>query len=144
MLTVWGIVMVVLGLIGWGGQVLSWVAPDTAVRWGLRESEDSVEPVFDADVQGEAAWDAVTLWTLAVAGGLLIADIDVWAHFGVVGGAFYVYFGGRGVLSRVAMLRRGFRVGSAANVRSAFLFLSVWMVAGAITIGLALSDLAGG
>lgn len=137
----WGIMLVALGLLGWGGQLVSWVAPATATKWGLREADDAVEPVFSADVQGEAAWDTITLWTLVVAGVLLVAGNDLWPYFGLVGGAFYVYFGGRGLLTRSVMQRRGFRTGSAANVRTAFVFLSLSLLAGAVTVGLALAEL---
>ncbi|MCP4966190.1 MAG: hypothetical protein GY926_13265 [bacterium] len=47
---IWGIVVVVLSLLAWGGQTLAWFAPSTAVRWQLMEAEDDVEPTFWADI----------------------------------------------------------------------------------------------
>ncbi len=132
--TVWGIVMLVLGLVGWGGQTISWLAPGTAVRLGLMEDEEDVEAAYFADVRGEATWDALTLWTLVIAGALLVADNPAWAPFGLVGGAMYVYFAGRGILTRVVMLRRGLRVGAPAQVPVNLAMLAVWGVMGIVTI----------
>ncbi len=71
---VWGIVVLVSSLLGWGGQTVSWFAPATAVRLALTEAEEDVESVYWADIRGEALWDLLTLWTMVVAGLLLILD----------------------------------------------------------------------
>jgi hypothetical protein len=129
----WGVVILVLGLLAWGGQVLAWLAPRRAARLGLVEAEASVEPVFWADIRGEALWDSLSLWTLAAAGLLLVIGEPAWAYLGLIGGGMYVYFGGRGILTRL-MLRRGdFRIGEPGSVRIGLLMLGVWSVAGAIT-----------
>jgi len=133
----WGLVVVALSLLCWGGQVISWFAPATAVRLTLMEAEDSVEPTYFADVRGEALWDTLTLWTLVVAGVLLTLDVSAWAYFGLVGGGMYVYFAGRGIVTRRAMQQRGYRVGAAQNVKLGYLFLAVWGVMGCITIAAA-------
>ncbi len=130
----WGLVILVLGLVAWGGQTISWFAPQAAARWNLTEAEETVEPVFWADVRGEALWDFFTLWTLPVAGILLILDAPAWASFGLVGGGIYIYFAGRGILARLEMQRREFRIGDAANVRLGLVMLGVWGVAGLITV----------
>jgi hypothetical protein len=133
----WGVAVVALSLLCWGGQVISWFAPATAVRLTLMESEDTVEPSYFADIRGEALWDTLSLWTMPVAGALLIAGNSAWAYFGLVGGGMYVYFAGRGIVTRRAMQRRGYRVGAAQNVKVGYLFLSVWGVMGLITIAAA-------
>ncbi len=133
----WGIVVVALSLLAWGGQFVSWIAPKTAARLSLMESEDTVEPTYWADIRGEAPLDTITLWTMVVAGGLLVLDIDAWAYFGLVGGGMYVYFAGRGVFTRVAMQRRGFSVGAPHNVKLGYALLAVWGVMGLITIAAA-------
>lgn len=130
----WGIVVAVLALLAWGGQAVSLFAPETAVRLTLMEAEENVDAAFWADVRGEALWDFLTLWTLLVAGVLLIIDAAAWPHFGMIGGAVYVYFGGRGVLTRRELQRRGLRIGSAASAKSAYVMLPVWGVAGLVTL----------
>jgi hypothetical protein len=130
----WGVVVVALSLLCWGGQAISWFAPATAVRLTLMEAEDTVEPTYFADVRGEALWDTLTLWTMPVAGLLLIVDSPAWAYFGLVGGGMYAYFAGRGIFTRRAMQNRGYRVGAAQNVKVGYGFLSIWGVMGLITI----------
>jgi hypothetical protein len=134
MQTIWGILILILALIAWAGQVISWWLPATAVKLTLMEAEEDVEPAFWADVRGEAAWDALTLWPMVVAGILLIADQPSWAYFGVAGGAIYLYFGGRGILTRAAMLRRGLRIGNQKNVTQGMAFLAIWGIVGLVTI----------
>lgn len=86
------------------------------------------------DIRGEALWDFLTLWTLLAAGVLLILDNRAWAYFGLVGGGMYVYFAGRGILTRLEMQRRGFRIGKPQNVGTAYIFLAVWGAVGLVTI----------
>lgn len=129
----WGIMLILLSTLAWGGQTMSWLAPDAAERFGLTETQAHVEPVFHADGRGEATWDFFTLWTLLVAGFLLVLDNASWAYFGLVGGSIYVYFGGRGVFVRKTMERRGFRIGTPSNVRIGYAFLVIWALTGVIT-----------
>lgn len=139
----WAVVMILFGLLAWGGQTLARFVPETANRLGLVESEDAVEPVYWADIRGEALWDFLTLWTLPIAGILLAIGHDAWPYFGLVGGGVYVYFAGRGILTRLEMQRRGFRIGAPSSVRVGVTMLGVWGVVGLITIVAASNTLAG-
>ena len=130
----WGFVVVALSVVCWGGQAISWISPSTAVRLSLTESDDAVDSAFSADGRGEALWDTLTLWTMPVAGVLLIANNAAWNYFGLVGGAMYLYFAGRGVFSRIAMRRRGVQIGTPQNVTLALVFLTIWGVMGLVTI----------
>lgn len=138
----WGLVIIALGLLAWGGQAISWLAPATAVRLSLADAEDSVDAVFYADGRGEALWDAFSLWTLPLAGVLLIAGHEAWTWLGLLGGGMYVYFAGRGIVTRVELLRRGHRIGEPADVRLGLTALVVWGVAGSITAIAAIAALA--
>lgn len=131
---VWGIVVTALSLLCWGGQALSLFAPTRAAELTLTEAEDSVEPAYWADIRGEALWDVLTLWILLAAGVLLIFDSPAWPYFGMVGGGMYVYFAGRGFLTRMEMQRRGLRIGTPQHVRTAYIFLTIWGVTGLVTI----------
>ncbi len=130
----WGIAVIVLSLLAWAGQTISWLAPSRAAQWSLTEAEESVEPVYHADIRGEAAWDTLSLWTLTVAGVLLVVDDPSWAYFGLVGGGMYAYFAGRGIFTRFAMQRLGYRIGSAQNVSIGYAFLLIWGVMAVITV----------
>ena len=131
---VWGLVLVVLSLLCWGDQVIVWFAPSTAARLTLMESEDTVEPAYFADIRGEALWDALTLWTMLVAGVLLLLGEPAWAYFALAGGGMYVYFAGRGIFTRVALRRSGHRIGNAQNTRLGFALLTIWGVMALATI----------
>lgn len=133
----WGLTFGTLSLLAWGGQVLTWLAPDVAVRFGVTEAKETVDPAFWADVRGEAMWDSLTLWTGVVAGLLLVIDRAAWPFFGLVAGSSYLYFGGRGLSTRRELHRLRIRYGSPSNVAAARTLLSVWAVAGAIMIAAA-------
>lgn len=141
--TFWAVALIVFGLLAWGGQTISWFAPRTAERLSLVEREDTVEPVYWADIRGEALWDLLTLWTLVAAGVLLLLDHRWWPYFGLLGGAVYLYFAGRGILSRLEMQRRGFRIGDPGTVRLGLIMLSVWGAVGAITVIASITSLNG-
>ena len=130
----WGIVVALLSLLCWVGQAVSWFAPSAAVSLGLAEAEDTVEPAFFADARGEARWDTLTLWTMVVAGVLLVSDHRAWAYFGLFGGGMYVYFAGRGIFTRLDLRSRGLRIGASRNVTVGLAFLTIWGVMGLITI----------
>jgi hypothetical protein len=51
-----------------------------------------------------------------------------------VGGGMYVYFAGRGILTRLAMRARGLRIGTTQGVRVALAFLGAWGLMGLATI----------
>lgn len=129
-----GALVTLLSLLCWGGQTIVLFAPTLGVALGLSEAETDVEPVFWADVRGEALWDFLTLWTMVVAGVLLMLDRPDWPYFGLVGGGIYVYFAGRGVATRLSMRRRGFRVGTPANLKLALSLLVVWGLMGSATV----------
>jgi hypothetical protein len=137
----WGVVLTLLSLIGWAGQVITALSPRTGTKLGLAEPESMVDPAFAADVRAEAIWDIFVLWTLPVAGILLILNHSWWAYFGLVGGGMYLYFAGRGILQRLIMKRRGFRIGTPTNVKLAYVFCSLWGVAAVVTIALAVTAL---
>jgi hypothetical protein len=63
---------------------------------------------------------------MVAAGALLVADQPAWAYFGLVGGGMFLYFAGRGIATRLAMQRRGLRIGSPQSVRTGLIALAAW------------------
>lgn len=131
---IWGIVVVVLSGLAWGGQTIAWLAPNTAVKLRLMEAENDVEPAYWADICGEASWDFFTLWTMLAGGILLIVAEPAWAYFGLIGGGMYLYFTGRGIFTRVTMRRNGLRIGAPLNLRLGYCLLTIWGMMALITI----------
>ena len=139
----WGLAVLVLSLLAWLGQIIAWRWPETAVRLSLREADADLEPVYGVDVKGEAIWDVLILWTLPLAAVLLILDEPTWALFGLLGGGVYLYYAGRGIITRALMQERGFRIGSTQNVRLGYLFLGLWGAMAIVTIAIAAASFPG-
>jgi len=138
---IWGAILTICSLFGWIGQTITAFSPKAAVKLGLTEPESDVDPTFYADVRGEAVWDTVILWTLPVAGILLMLNNSLWAYFGLVGGGMYLYFAGRGILVRLNMQRRGIRIGMPKTLASMYVFLSLFGLVAVVTIIMAVTAL---
>ncbi len=134
----WGVVIVVTSTLAWGGQVLAWLAPDLAGRLGLADVASEVDRTFWLDARGEAVWDALVLWTMPVAGLLLMADHEWWPYLALVGGGSYLYFAGRGIAVRVTMRRHSIPIGNAAT---ALVALAIWGTVALVTIGAAITSM---
>lgn len=137
--TTWGVILIIISSLGWLGQVISAANPILAAKLGLIEPEADVDPSFYADVRGEAYWDAVILWTLPVAGVLLLLNNTAWVYFGLVGGGMYLYFAGRGIVVRRLMQQHGIRIGKPDSLKVIYIFLALWGLAAVITIVMAIA-----
>lgn len=137
--TIWGVILTIISSLGWLGQVISAINPILAAKLGLVEPEADVDPSFYADVRGEAYWDAAILWTLPVAGVLLLLNNTAWVYFGLVGGGMYLYFAGRGIVVRRLMQQRGIRIGKPDSLKVIYIFLALWGIAAGITIVMAIA-----
>ena len=138
---IWGVILIIISLIGWLGQIITALSPTVAAKLGVTEPEADVDPTFDADGRGEAFWDMVTLWTLPVAGILLIFNSPWWAYFGLVGGGMYLYFAGRGIAVRLVMQRREIRIGKPETLKVFYVFLTLWGLIAIVTIIMAVAAL---
>jgi hypothetical protein len=138
----WGVVLIIFTLlVCWLGQTITAFSPKLAVKLALTEPESDVDPAFYADVRGEAVWDTMILWTLPVAGILIILNNTLWAYFGLVGGGSYLYLAGRGIAVRLAMQRRGIRIGKPGTLKLFYVFLTLWGVIAVVTIIMAVAAL---
>ena len=136
-----GIVIIFFSLLGWLAQMVTTISHKRAAKLGLTEPESDVDPTFFADVRGEAIWDTIILWTLPVAGILLLFNNSWWAYFGLVGGGMYFYFAGRGIFVRLAMQRRGIRIGKPGTLKIVYIFLTIWGLVAIVTIFMAVANL---
>jgi len=138
---VWGIFLTVLTLIAWIGQFIYAISPSLGAKIGVGEAEVNVHPVFYIDARGEAIWDGMIIWTLPIAGVLLIFNNPYWAYFGLVGGGIYLYFTGRNITTRLMMRRNNIAIGTEKNIKLGNLFILLWGLAAIITILMALNVL---
>ncbi len=138
---IWGAVLIIFTLLAWLGQVLTVFSPTVSTKLGLSEPESDVDPTFFVDVRAEAIWDTIILWTLPLAGILLILNNPWWAYFGLVGGGMYLYFAGRGIAVRLAMQKRDIRIGKPENLKLAYVALILWGLIAVVTIIMAVAAL---
>ena len=134
---IWGAFLTALTLIAWVGQTIYAISPRLGAKLGVGEAEAALDPVFYIDGRGEAIWDSMIIWTLPVAGLLLMFSNPLWIYFGLVGGGCYLYFAGRSLTTRIMMQRRGIRIGSLNSIKIANLFIILWGLAAMITIVMA-------
>jgi hypothetical protein len=134
-------VIVVISLPCWLGQAISWISPSTGERWKLTEKAESVDSTYYGDIRGEVRWDTFTLWTMPLAGLLLVLGNDAWAYVGLVAGGMYTYFGGRGIATRRAITQRGGRIGAANDLRVAYAALTLWGALGLLAIVVSVAEL---
>lgn len=116
--------------------------PRLGTKLGVGEAELDVDPVFYIDARGEAIWDSMIIWTMPVAGILMMLNNPLWIYFGLVGGGSYLYFAGRNLTTRSMMQRRGIQIGTAKNIKIGYLFITLWGLAAMITIAMAVIALA--
>jgi len=138
---IWGAILTIFSLLCWVGQTISAFSPKVAAKLSLIESESDVDPTFYVDVRGESIWDTMILWTLPVAGILLMLNNLLWVYFGLVGGGMYLYFAGRGITVRLAMQRRGIRIGKPGTLKAFYVFLILWGLIAVVTIIMAVTEL---
>lgn len=138
MTVVVGVLVLLLGLLAWVGQLLSAVSPALAAKLGLIEPPTELDAVFAADVRAEARWDAWMLWLVPAAMILMLAGVPHWEPVALVGGGMYLYFSGRGVLQRIEMQRKGVAIGPTTTIKFYYAVLGLWAAAGAATIAMAL------
>lgn len=138
---IWGVILISITLKCWIGQIIIALSPKVAVKIRITEPESDVDPTFFADVRGEAIWGALSLWTLPIAGILLIINNTLWTYFGLVGGGMYLYFVGRGIASRLTMQRHGINIGKSKNLKVNYLILTLWGLIAIVTIIMAVATL---
>ena len=138
----WGVILIIFTLlVCWLGQIITTFSPKLAVKMQLVEPESEVDSTFYTDVRGEAIWDSLILWTLPVAGILLILNNESWTYFGLVGSGSYLYFAGRGIATRLLMQRRGIRIGAPNTLKLFYVILTLWGLIAIVTIIMAISAL---
>lgn len=112
-----------------------------AARLGLAEPESDVDRTYFLDGRGEAIWDALILWTLPLAGVLLLLNNPAWAYFGLLGGGMYLYFAGRTLVVRRVMLQHEVAIGKPDTVKLYTAVLILWGLIAVVTIAMAMAAL---
>ena len=138
---IWGIILVSITLKCWIGQIIIAFSPKVAAKINIIEDESDLNHTFFVDMHGSAIWDAISLWTLPLAGILLILNNNLWTYFGLIGGGMYLYFVGRTITSNITLNRIGLYIGRSKKLMVKYMVLTLWGFVAIITIIMALIEL---
>jgi hypothetical protein len=134
-----GVVFVLLWVI-YAGQLVSVVNLPLAQRLGFQEKPENVDALYRRDTSGTARWDLLSMWTLPVAGILMLINHSWWPYLALIGGGVYVDTGGRQAIKLLGYRSEGVRVGTQHNVRRALGVYALFVIVGGIAMALALVE----
>ena len=138
------VVALIAGLIAWLGQSLSFLAPTTAVRLGVLESEDELDPtLYIIEAQAMGLSDMLLGWMLPASAVLALLRHPMWPYLALLGSGVFIYFSALIILSRIYLKRNGRKVGSASSERAAYVFGGIWISSSVAMTILAIATLSG-
>lgn len=122
------------------GQIISVANFGLAQRLGLQESPDQTDSLSSHLELWTARWDLWWLWTLPVAGILMIADHWLWPYAAMIGGGGFVDAGGREAAKVLGLRGQGVRTGSQREYRLAMGAYIYLIATGCLSIGIGLLE----
>ena len=125
-----GTAALVVGLLVVVGQSLSVLDFGRAQRLGLQEKDEHTDPLHRRLELGTARWDVLVLWTLPLAGGVMLIDVSWWPWVALIAGGVCVDTGGRESFKLRALRAEGVRVGDQREARLALTFLALMVALG--------------
>ncbi len=134
MRTMLGVVCIMFGGFGWVGQLISGINYPLAQRLGLQEKSQGTDALFRSAEINAARWDSFVLWTLMVAGILMLADNHWWPYVSLVAGGIYLDGAGREAAKYIGLRRAGVRIGDSRDLRIAAVFflamagIALWVI----------------
>jgi hypothetical protein len=135
-------VALVAGLVAWLGQSLAFLAPDLAVRLGVVEPDEEIDPTLRVvEVRAMGLSDMLLAWTLPASALAMLLAHPAWPYLALFGAGVFVYFSAVFMLSRVYLRRRGAKVGRPSSERAAYVFGVVWIATALAMAVLAVQEL---
>jgi len=123
------------------GQAVSVVDFGLAQRLGLQERPGTVDPLVSRLELGTARWDLLTLWTLPIAGILMLANASWWPYLALIGGGAYLDAGGREAVKVLGIRSQGLPVGVPKEFRLAMGMFALLAAVGALGVLVGLIEL---
>lgn len=133
-----GIICLLFGGVGYLGQVISVINFPLAQKLGLQEKNDHAEKLFLNAERNTARWDFFVLWTLPVAGLLMLLNSPWWPHLSLIAGGVYLDAGGREFAKYFTLHKEGVKVGSTKDVKIAYGMYLLMGIVALFTMGYAL------
>ena len=142
MITIFCVLVIILGLITWIGQTISFFAPTLAEKLGVSERKSEIDDsLYIVESKAMGLMDFLTTWTMPLAGVLLLLENTLWPYFGLVGASIYLYYSGVIIFSRIYLKSYGKKIGSIASVKTAYIYGMVSIVVSLIMIAMAVNNL---
>ena len=132
MQTALGIIGVVVGVAGLAGQSLAALRPRLAPQQLARNELSVPDRLYRQLERNSALWDLFVIWTLPVAGVLMVFDHSWWPSVALVAGGACAASGGREFAKMLSFRNEGVRIGGEGEIRLAFTFLGLWGVVAVI------------
>ncbi len=143
MVTLIGTIVIVVGLIVWVGQTLSFLAPDIATKLGVNSPEEEMDQsLYIIETKANGLSDILLTWTLPLSGLLMIFDHKAWPFLALIGSGIYIYFALLTIFTRIFLKKRGKKVGSLSAEKTAYAFSAIWILTSITMIVLATQKLA--
>ena len=120
----------IVGAIGLIGQLVSAVDFRLAQRLGLQEKDEGTDPLYRRLELHAARWDVIVLWTLPVAGILMLLDHRWWPSAGLLAGGINLDAGGREVAKILGLRAEGVRVGTRREARAGLVAITILALLG--------------
>ncbi|MBU0514524.1 MAG: hypothetical protein KJ621_07095 [Proteobacteria bacterium] len=120
-----GIVCLAFGTFGWLGQMVSAVNFPLAQKLGLQEKGDHTDEIFQRAEQNTARWDFFVLWTLILAGILMLINNHWWPYVSLIAGGIYLDTAGREAAKFLSLKQSNVRIGSSKDLKIAAFFFSL-------------------
>ena len=130
-----GIICVLFGGLGWGGQLISGINYPLAQRLGLQEKSEGTDPLFRRAETNTARWDSFLLWTLLASGVLMLTNNPWWPYLSLIAGGIYLDTVGREVAKLLSMSEEGIRIGTPKDLKNVAVFflmmsvIAIWAIA---------------
>ena len=132
MQTALAIVAVVVGVAGLVGQLFSALNPPLTPRRRAPDEPGGPDRLYRRLERSSALWDLFVIWTLPIAGALMLLDHSWWPFVALMAGGACAASGGREFAKMLSFRAEGVRIGGEGEVRLAFAFLGLWGVVGVI------------
>ena len=123
MIDIVGITVIIVGLIAWLGQSLSFIAPEMATKLGLLEpKEDMDESFYIIEAKALCLNDMLLSWVFPASGVLMLLDNPLWPYFGLVGAGIFLYFSGLVAFMRIYLKRGDKKIGNPVSEKVAYTY----------------------
>ncbi|MDJ0569150.1 MAG: hypothetical protein QNJ53_08875 [Pleurocapsa sp. MO_192.B19] len=138
-----GIICVLFGVFGWGGQVLSGINYPLAQRLGLQEKSEGTDPLYRRAETNTARWDIFVLWTLLASGILMLTNNYWWPYLSLIAGGIYLDTAGREVAKLLSLSKEGIKIGTSKDLKVVAVFFPTMLIIAIWAIAYSLWFLAG-